>query len=67
MHTCGPSGNWDPENKFLPYRLSPCGSKLNCYHFILVVTIVNVENDDDGDNHDDGREDDKIVMVLLLI
>ncbi|GFO32178.1 fibropellin-1, partial [Plakobranchus ocellatus] len=26
LHTCGLSGNWDPENQFVPYRLSSCGS-----------------------------------------
>lgn len=29
IHTCGPVGNWDPENKFVPYRITPCGGNLH--------------------------------------
>ncbi|RUS91021.1 hypothetical protein EGW08_001238, partial [Elysia chlorotica] len=37
LHTCGPSGNWDPENKFVPYRLSPCGSVRKPNQNLVVV------------------------------
>ncbi|CAL1527991.1 unnamed protein product [Lymnaea stagnalis] len=36
IHTCGPVGNWDPPNKYVPYRISPCGAITLPKHQLII-------------------------------
>ena len=38
--TCDPNGNWNPEQRFTPYRITPCGSKYFRRHSILQYFII---------------------------